>query len=121
MVNSREEMVFVDADKFLKDHCFSVIVNMNDTFMWGCADSESISTHDLDEAMRLEKKYGSAGLEAFVIAKRREYEPDFWYHSSIIGYCTKEHLDKVHKALEELENYETFPGMFKEYKRRFSD
>lgn len=123
MVNSRDEMIFEGVKDFIKEQCFSLEVNMNDTFYWGCADSERISVYDLDEVLRLYRKHGSAGLDAFVIAKRREQGQDksFFYSDDIIGYYSAEYLTSVQEALLELQEYEVFPGSFKEFGIRFCD
>ena len=125
MVNSREEMSFPGVEDFLRNQCFGVVVNMNDTFAWGCGDSEGIGVHDLGEALRLHKKYGSAGLDAFVIAKRRSQwaKPEWGHSEDIKPYYPKEYWEKLEKALEELKDYEVFPGAVEEYgeSNRFDD
>lgn len=124
MVNHMRDANLEGIEDFIRHHCFDVTVNMNDTFYWACSDAERISVFDLPEALRLLKKYGSPGLDAFVIAKRRdsghENLKDFGHGDCIKGYYTQEYWDKLDSALKELEEYETFPGMFKEFGERFS-
>lgn len=46
------------------------ILNMNDTFGYGCADSESMEGGDLDELFPLYEKYGSCVFVAYASVKR---------------------------------------------------
>lgn len=123
MVNRMKDANLEGIEDFIRYHCFQVTVNKNDTFAWGCADAEIIDVHDLPEALRLLKKYGSAGLDAFVIAKRRdsghENLKNFGHSDNIKPYYPAEYWEKLDSALKELESYETYPGMFEEFGERF--
>jgi len=56
--------------KFLEDYAFSVNLNANDTFAWGCADSETVEIDELPGLIELRDKFGCDGVNAFMAAKR---------------------------------------------------
>lgn len=86
---------------FIRDWAFSVEINMNDTFHWGCSDSERISVYDLPKILDLEKKYGVAGVDAFVARQRKE-----GHGSSIVGYYKQDYWDRFEAAKNDLQDYQ---------------
>lgn len=49
---------------------FKVSMNMNDTFGYGCADSENMDGEDIEEIFPLFEKYGFSTLAAYASVKR---------------------------------------------------
>jgi len=49
--------------------CHYLILNMNDTFGYACADSEQMDASDVEEILHTYQKYGSATLIAYASVK----------------------------------------------------
>jgi len=48
-----------------------IMLNMNDTFAWGCADCEEIPKDKVKEVAQLYRRYGNMGLTYWVSKKRK--------------------------------------------------
>lgn len=57
------------AYKILVGGCFSLELNMNDTFAFAAADSESMTEIDVERMLPLIAKYGHHALTAYVAVK----------------------------------------------------
>ena len=69
----------------------------------------------------MHKKYGKAGLDAYVAVKRQEKDHNFSHGSCIRGYYNQQYWSDFAIASEEWLNYETFEGCLVEYGTRFAD
>jgi len=65
-----------------------LMLNMNDTFHYACADSETVEESEFKEVARLFKTYGGRGVDYWV-AQKRGYDPE-------IPIC-KEGVEEVRK------------------------
>lgn len=52
------------------DYDYRLQLNMNDTFYWGCADSENVPPDELPTVLKLFKRYGHMGLTYWVSKAR---------------------------------------------------
>lgn len=52
------------------DYDYRFLLNMNDTFFWGCADSENVPPEELPSVLRLFRRYGYMGLNYWVVKER---------------------------------------------------
>jgi len=46
-------------------NCFSLDINIGDTFAWGCADTESLNSDDALDLIPFIEKYGDEAIVAF--------------------------------------------------------
>lgn len=81
---------------FLKEYCFSISLNSNDTFAYACADSTNVDISDLSKLMEMEEKYSADGVNAFSSCV---YGAEF--EDVIKPWQTENYF----KALEELKGY----------------
>lgn len=51
----------------------TLIINLNDTFGWACADAEEIPPDAINEVARLFRDWGHAGI-LYWVSKRRDWE-----------------------------------------------
>lgn len=65
--------VFFDVEDGDGDPKWAQMLNLNDTFCWGCADCEYVSDQDLPEVARLFHRYGWCGV-LFWVNRKRNWE-----------------------------------------------
>lgn len=58
--------------RFLKKCCFSVDLNMNDTFGYACAESYNMDIHELDFVLCVYEQYEDDGINAFVAIRNKQ-------------------------------------------------
>ena len=51
---------------FLDNYCFGLTLNTNDTFGYGCADTEEVDLQDIPLLLEIEEKFGSSGVLAYM-------------------------------------------------------
>lgn len=56
--------------EMILEGCHFVLLGMNDTFAWACADCEQVDVYDLPHLVPLFKQYGYDALNAYVAIKR---------------------------------------------------
>lgn len=83
-----------DLLKETLDYCFSLTVNLNDTFYYASADAEEIEPYDIKIMLPIMDKYGVRDTLVAYAAIKRQHAPQ------IPGSLTKE----FYKAKEELLN-----------------
>ena len=65
-------LYYTGAGWIMKD---KFVLNMNDTFSWGCADAEDVPFGKLQEVVDLYHRYGDSAL-TYWVAEQRGYDPD---------------------------------------------
>lgn len=73
---------------------FTITVNMNDTFYYACADSETLESDDLITILPLITKYGDAALTAYVAIKRG-HDPQVTSRLTENFYAAKKELQPM--------------------------
>lgn len=65
-----EELVGLRAFSEIVDGADLLVLNMNDTFGFACADAEEMPTYDLKHVVPLYQQYGNDALTAYAAVKR---------------------------------------------------
>lgn len=87
-------MTELEAYKELVRCSFSVVINLNDTFSYACAESDDIDRDDVEVIIPFIQKYGRSALIAYCSIKCG-YDPSIPSELSKEFYSAKEELKKL--------------------------
>ena len=84
-----------DLLKETLDYCFSLTVNLNDTFYYASADAEEIETDDIEKMLPIMDKYGVRNTLVAYAAIKRQHDPQIPRSLTKEFYKAKEDLLKL--------------------------
>jgi len=83
--------IFFGCDDDEDDPKWKQMINLNDTFFWGCADCEYVEDEELPRLAELYDQYGDCGVVYWVaVEKRGGMVPEFVNVKRQIEFVTQE-------------------------------